>query len=257
MRHPVPDARPQLVRAASGGVSLLVGFLLGDAPGAAVGAAAGALLSHALRAGGMEIWERYLSKRGKVRVARVNVLAAEEMEKRLKMGTNPRTDLFFTAQPPFRSPAEEIVESVLLKAERESEERKLPSQAKLITHILFDSSIDMGMAHQLLRFAETLSYRQYCILELAKDTSNFDLYEQEAGKIGRDKLTDSLTDSQTSFLSDCWDLKEKSLLWTGHDLGLSLYEIYPRYLNLQPLGQAAPLGAPTDSAAIAIQSVTI
>jgi hypothetical protein len=139
----------------------LLGFLLGDAPGAAVGAAVGSLVSHALQTAGMEIWERYLTKRGKVRVARVIVLAADEMQKRLQTGAKPRSDQFFTAQPPFCSPAEEIIESVLLKAEREPEERKLPYIAKLLAHIPFDSSIDVDMAHQLLRFAETLSYRQY------------------------------------------------------------------------------------------------
>ena len=162
------------------------------------------------------------------------MLAADEMEKRLNAGAKPRTDKFFNVQPPFRSDAEEIVEALLLKAEREPEERKLFYQAKLIAHIYFDSSIDAGMAHQLLRFAETISYRQYCILGLARDTSSFDLYDEAAGRIGLELLSDA----QTSFLSDCWDLKGKGLLWTGTDLDLNLYEIKPRYLGLQPLGQA-------------------
>jgi len=194
----------------------LLGFLLGgDAPGAAVGAAVGSLVSHALQVSGKEIWERYLTKRGKVRVARVIVLAANEMRNLLQTGARPRTDQFFTAQTPFRSHAEEIVEAVLLKAEREPEERKLPYIAKLLAHIPFESSIDVDMAHQLLRFAETLSYRQYCILELARDTSSFDLYDQSALTIGRDKLSDA----QTSFLSDCWDLKGKGSFVDRQQLG--------------------------------------
>lgn len=171
-------------------------------------------------------------QKGKVRVARVIVLAANEMRNLLQTGARPRTDQFFTAQSSFRSHAEEIVEAVLLKAEREPEECKLPYIAKLLAHIPFESSIDVGMAHQLLRFAETLSYRQYCILELARDTSSFDLYDQSAMKIGRDKLSDA----QTSFLSDCWDLKGKGLLWTGTNFDIDLYEIHPRHLSLQALG---------------------
>jgi len=156
------------------------------------------------------------------------------MDTRLKRGEKPRSDTFFSARPPFCSPAEEVIESVLLKAEREPEEHKLPYQAKLIADILFDPEIDLETAHQLLRFAEALSYRQYSILALARDTSSFDLYDGPAQNIGPDKLSNA----QTSFLSDCWDLELKGLLWTGSSFDLNLYEIYPRRLNLQPLGKA-------------------
>ena len=46
----------------------------------------------------------------------------------------------------------------------------------------------------------------------------------------------NLSDAQTSFLSDCWDLTEKGLLGTGTDLDLHLYEIRPGSLALLPLG---------------------
>jgi hypothetical protein len=73
---------------------------------------------------------------------------------------------------------------------------------------------------------------------LAKDTSSFDLYDQPVGKIG----LNNLSGHQTSFLSDCWDLKGKGLLWTGSDLDLNLYEVNPRQLALQPLGRALGKG---------------
>jgi hypothetical protein len=146
----------------------------------------------------MEIWERIQTKRGKVRVLRVISLAAAEMQRLLESGAKPRTDKFFDIQPPYSSSAEEIIEAVLLRAEREPEERKLPYQAKLLSYIFFDESIDIGMAHQLLPFAEGLSYRQYCILALATNISSFDLYDEGIGKIGRDKLTDAQTSLKLS-----------------------------------------------------------
>ena len=88
------------------------------------------------------------------------------------------------------------------------------------------------MAHQMLRFASEMSYRQYCILALALHASSFDLFEDHASSIGRQNLSGA----QTSFLSDCWDLRMKGLLWTGTDHDLHLYEIRPGYLSLQPLG---------------------
>jgi hypothetical protein len=208
------------------------GFLTGGPAGAGVGAAVGTLASHGLRAAGLEIWERQMSKRERVRVATVVAMAGNEMQKRLTAGAKLREDDFFEAQPPYRSHAVEVTESLLLKAQREPEERKLPYIANLIAFIAFDSTIDVAIAHQLLRFASELSYHQYCILALAMHASSFNLFEEHAGSIGREKLSGA----QTSFLSDCWDLRVKGLLWTGTDLDLHLYEIRPGYLSLQPLG---------------------
>jgi hypothetical protein len=122
---------------------------------------------------------------------------------------------------------------LLLKARQEVEERKLSYIAKLIAFIAFDPSIDVGQAHQLSRFAKELGYRQYCILALARDTSSFDPFKQDVGSIGRDKLSDA----QSSFLSDCWDLKVKGFLWTGTDFDLHLYEIRPATFRCSLLEQ--------------------
>jgi hypothetical protein len=208
------------------------GFLTGGPVGAGVAAAAGTLASHGLRAVGLELWERQMSRKERVRVATVIAMAGEEMQKQLAAGKRLREDDFFEAQPPYHSHADEVTESLLLKAQREPEERKLPYIANLIASIAFDSAIDVAMAHQLLRFASELSYRQYCILALATRAALFDLFEDHAGAIGRKNLSSA----QTSFLSDCWDLKVKGLLWTGTDLDVNLYEIRPHYISLQPLG---------------------
>jgi hypothetical protein len=174
----------------------VLGSLIGDP---AAGTAAGILAFHGLRVAGLEIWERHISKREKLRVAAVIVLAASEMENRLAAGAKLREDDFFKAQPPHNSHAVEVTELLLLKAQREPEERKLPYIANLIASIAFDLGIDVAMAHQLLRFASELSYRQYCILALAIDASSFDLFEGHASSIG----LQNLSGPQTSFLSDC------------------------------------------------------
>jgi hypothetical protein len=208
------------------------GFLTGGPVGAGVGAAVGTLASHGLRAAGLEVWERQMSQRERVRVAAVIAMAGEKMQKRLAAGEKLREDNFFEAQLPYQSHAVEVTESLLLKAQREPEERKLAYIANLIAFIGFDSAIDAAMAHQLLRFASELSYRQYCILALAMRAASFDLFKDHASAIGRANLSGA----QTSFLSDCWDLRVKGLLWTGTDFDLHLYEIRPGYLGLQPLG---------------------
>jgi hypothetical protein len=114
-------------------------------------------IAHTLRYGANSFVNRVLASRERARVGVVYGLAAHEIKRRLDNGESIRTDEFFKPDATGRSSADEITEAVLIAAQREYEERKLPLIAKLIAQILFDSSIDVGMAHQLLRFAETLA----------------------------------------------------------------------------------------------------
>jgi hypothetical protein len=134
------------------------GFLTGGPAGAGVGAAVGTLVSHGLRAAGLEVWERQMSKREKVRVAAVITMAGEEMQKRLAAGEKLRQDDFFEAQPPHHSHAMEVTESLLLKAQREPEERKLRYIANLIALrcIRFSDRRCDGASNAAIRFRDEL-----------------------------------------------------------------------------------------------------
>jgi hypothetical protein len=172
-----------------------------------------------------------MSRRERVRIARVVLMAANEMQKRIAEGCTIREDDFFEPKPPYRSDLEEVVESLLLRVQREPEERKLPYMAKLLASIALNADIDVGFAHQLLRFGNDLSYRQYCILALTARKSLFDLFEGPC-----EGLSFELTNSQLSFLSDCYELRELGLLRTGTAMDWSMYEVRPAALILEPLG---------------------
>ena len=188
-----------------------VGFLFGGPIGAVVGGASGPIAALALRRIGQEISERHLGTREKVRVGAVLVIAAAEILQRLENGENPREDDFFDEKPTGRSDAKEVAESVLLRAQREPEEKKIRYMGYLISSITFDSEINVHMAHQLIKAAEQLTYRQLCILKLCAVKDNFGLRNnnyRECYLIEKDLY---------EVLYECADLHNKEYIHSGLD----------------------------------------
>jgi hypothetical protein len=141
-----------------------LGLLLGGPPGALVGAATGPAMSHTLRRVGTEVSRRLLGPREASHVGAVYLLTAAETKRRLDDGEEVRTDDFFDTPGGRRSTAEEVTEAVFLAAQREYEERKLPYIATLLSNIAFHPEIDRAQAVALLRMAQSLSYRQLCLM---------------------------------------------------------------------------------------------
>lgn len=129
----------------AGGAAL--GLLIGGPVGAVAGGAGGPMAAIALRSIGQEISERLLGTREKVRVGAAFAIAAADIRQRIENGENVRTDGFFDEKQSGRSDAEEVAESVLLKAQREPEEKKIQYMAYLLSSIAFDSQISVHMAH--------------------------------------------------------------------------------------------------------------
>lgn len=149
---------------AGGAIGGALGFLAGGPAGAAALGAAGAAAASALKHIGEEASERLLAPREAVKVGGVLALIAAEVSSRTASGEKLRTDDFFKESG--RSAAEEVAESVLLKSQREAEEKKLPYMAHLFAGIAFDRTVSAAMAHQLVKAAEQLTYRQLCLLRL-------------------------------------------------------------------------------------------
>ena len=85
----------------------------------------------------------------------------------MENGDKLREDGFFDGSDSSRSDAEEVAESVILKVQREPEEKKIPYMGYLFSSIVFDAEVSAQLAHQLAKVAEQLTYRQLCILKLA------------------------------------------------------------------------------------------
>ena len=110
---------------------------------------------------------RAMARREQERVGTVSVLTAIAIRKRLGNGERLREDGFFDRDATDRSKADEIAEAVLISAQREHEERKLPYLANLLASVAFDRTTDAAMANYAVKVASSLSYRQFCVLSLA------------------------------------------------------------------------------------------
>lgn len=149
---------------AGGAVSGALGFLAGGPASALILGSMGVLASNALSSIATDISSRILSPREALRVGGVIALGASQIQRRIEAGEELRDDGFFDTSVDGRSPAEEIAESISLKAQREAEERKLPYLANLLASSAFHSWLTLEAAHQLARAAEDLSYRQLAII---------------------------------------------------------------------------------------------
>ena len=138
---------------AGGAVGAALGFLATGPVGAAILGAGGIVAAKALKQMGEEVSERILGPREKVRVGGVLAIAASEIKNRIEHGERIRTDGFFDEKPFGRSDAEEVIENMLLKSQREPEEKKLPYMGHLLSNIAFDSMISAQMAHQIIKVA--------------------------------------------------------------------------------------------------------
>lgn len=155
-----------------------VGLLLGGPPGAVVGGATGPILVATLRRAGSELAKRFLGPREQIRAGAALLWAATKAQENLDTGAGPRTDGFFAERPDGRSAADELVEGVLLVAQRSYEERKVRFLGYLMANLGFADDIDPAHANYLLRIGERLSYRQLCYLSLVGQNERFRLPSQ-------------------------------------------------------------------------------
>lgn len=215
---------------AGGAAGGALGFLAAGPAGAVLFGAAGAAMAVVLRKVGVELSERFLGPREKVRAGAVLALAVEEVQRRMAQGEQLRDDSFFKQASDGHSEGEEVVESILLKSQREPEERKLPFMAHLLAAIGFDRGLSAGMAQQLTKLAEQLTYRQLCILKMAATREQFELRNanyREQGHFSRPLL---------QLLYECHDLYGRGLMSNGEGVALGLTDIVPASLSPQGFG---------------------
>ena len=153
-----------------------------------------------------------------------------EIQRRREAGEIIRTDGFFDEKHTGRSDAAEVAESVLLKAQREPEEKKIPYMGYLLSSIPFDPQISVQMAHQLVKIAEQLTYRQLCILRLSEVKDEYSLRDSDYSNHeppGRGLY---------QVLYECAELYNKEYInFRGHmDYGIA--NVIPDRMTLQGIG---------------------
>lgn len=216
---------------AGGAVGGAITFLIGGSAGAILGGAGGVAAAAALKHIGQEASERLLGPREKVRIGGVLAIAAEEIRQRVEKGESVRTDGFFESHNEGRPDAEEVAESILLKSQREAEEKKIPYMGQLFAAVAFDSQISAQMAHQIIKIAEQLTYRQLCILKLAEVKQDFNLKNDDYRGAGG-----SFTKELYQVLYECLDLYHRGLVHFGGEVAFGPTDVNPGGITIQGLG---------------------
>jgi hypothetical protein len=151
----------------AGGVTgAALGFFAAGPVGAIAGGATSPVVAQTFRLLAREIKQRILGPREEVRIGATLTYAIAKIVQRLEQGQSIRDDDFFTNNFKERSDSAEIIEGILLAAQREHQEKKLLHYGSLLASIAFRSDIDRGTANTLISIAEKLSYRQLCVLSL-------------------------------------------------------------------------------------------
>ena len=218
------------VEIAGGAVGGALGFLAGGPAGAALLGASGTAAAMALKHIGQEASERLLGPREEVRIGGVLAIAAQEIRQRIEAGESVRTDGFFEQKRTGRSDAEEVAESVLLKSQREPEEKKIPYMGHLLSSVAFDAEIGAHMAHQITKTAEQLTYRQLCLLKLAVVKDGFGLRAEDYRNQGQ------FQKELYQVLYECLDLYHRGLLNFGGGVAFGPTDVAPGKMTVQGLG---------------------
>lgn len=153
-------------------VGLAAGLLSGDPAEATVFGVGGKALEIGFKMIGNEISERMSGPREKVRAGAAISFAIVGISKRLKNGESLRKDGFFDENHTKRSNCDEVLENVILKAQREPEEKKIPYISSIYENTAFEAEISANLSHKIIKSAEQLTYQQLCILSMVGKREN-------------------------------------------------------------------------------------
>jgi hypothetical protein len=209
-----------------------IGFFTAGPAGAALGGATGPLLAYTFSRLGAEMRRRQLGPREELRIGATIAFAAEKIKQKLANGEQIRQDGFFQKQPNERTAADEILEGILLVAQREHQERKLPFYGNLIANIAFHPEIDRAQANLLIRLAERISYRQICLLALfgSPAKQDFGLRQEDYSKAG------NIGAARVGLLQEIYDLYSQGMLNASGVALIDLPGVVPGKMNVQGTG---------------------
>jgi len=207
-----------------------VGFFAAGPAGAAALGGIGAAAVAAIRHVGEEAAQRILGPREQIRTGAMLALTAAKIKEKADQGQQFRNDGFFDEKQPGRSDAEDIAESLISKAQREAEEKKLPYLANMLANIAFDSMISPQMAHQLAKIAEGLTYRQLVILRMIPAAASLGLRSSNYRDHGR------FTKELYQVLYEIFDLERRGFIAVGGNAVLGITDLIPSLLQIQGVG---------------------
>lgn len=170
----------RLLEAGSEMAGSITGAFIGTAIAGPIGTLVGAslppLISKSLNKISDDVLNRNISKREEQKIGVGYIYAVDRIEKNIKMGRKIRTDGFIDDEN-IQSDSNTILEGVTVKLQKEWELKKLQFYGNFLGNISFIPEIDFNYAAVLLKFAESLLYRQMCLIKvfMKKGTPQIDL----------------------------------------------------------------------------------
>jgi hypothetical protein len=215
-----------LIDFGKGGVSSTAGALVGSVVAGPAGAIAGGIVASGvqvmLKRVVLDQRRRKLSTREKFRTRKVLLQFRTKVLQNRSEGRSLRQDGFFSSSIDERSAAEEIFEGVLLAAQSEYQEKKIKFEGNLFANIVFEPSIDRASANFLLRLAQTLSYRQLCIIALFAQQEKFPLRNRDYRNWERFN-----NNSLLALLEEIYDLYSKGIVYIDAEAMVSPFDVIP------------------------------
>lgn len=149
----------------------IAGVAMGGPAGGLAGAIAGTGLVHILK----DVAHRALSHRERQRVGALYLHALNAMNIIRDAGGTVRQDDFWVSSGPYTSPGQQVIEGVLMAAQREPQERKLEFMGTLLARVAYEPEITADTAAYLIRTAEELTWQQYVLLALIGRLDEFEV----------------------------------------------------------------------------------
>jgi hypothetical protein len=192
-----------------------------------------------------DVAARQLSHREQVRTGAAAAIAVNGIWEHLLNNETPRDDDFFEPREGGdRSPAEEILEGVLLKSKNEFEEKKVRFLGNFYANLAFSPGVSVGEAIHLLSIAESFTYRQICILAFVQRLEASDAIRNSLRPVDyrKTKLLKIHADL-LCLLQEVYELDRMSIVRcineakSGFDFLMGWTDVTPANLMLHPLGE--------------------
>lgn len=160
--------------------AVAIGLLLNAAgpEGAFIGAAAGPVVAGVAN----DLATRIMSQKEEHRLGAVMIFAMESMKQIQDGGGQIRNDRFWASANDFNGPGEEVVEAVLIAAQREPQEKKLEYLGCLLAQIAYHEEISVETAMWMVNTAERLTWTQYMLISMIGRNEQFELGAIEVGR---------------------------------------------------------------------------
>ena len=218
----------------SGGIGgAIIGGLIAGPSGAIIGGAGGPIITKVFKSIGTEIRKRYLSPREEMRIGAAYTFAINKIKKNEDNGETLRNDDFFKGINDKRPASEEVLEGIILSSQREFEELKIKFLGNLYANICFKPKVSKEYANQLIKTANSLSFRQFCILQLMNER-----YVESKKLNFKIRALDKWEISLLDIVAEVRDLQQRGLLHipTTYDGGDNSAPIQLKKLSITKSG---------------------